>query len=121
MTVFKRKLGNTDKNVKFTGVHLPLELNSYLVLFAAGSDTSKSRLIENQLYQWKEEMEKKMTVSELISVLIEKALITFRNLPSKNKSLSNFLNELQQELIKKGVEKSIVLKIRRGVAHGTSK
>ncbi len=122
MTVFKRKLGNNDKNTKFTGIHIPVELNSYIVLFATASDTSKSKIILDEIYKWQVLMEKKMSIDELVEVLVEKAAQVFdAKIINDKTTIIRFLNAMEKELLKKGVDKKVVIQIRKGVYDATCK
>jgi len=120
MSVFKTKYKDrTEKRtVKFVGVHLPLSLNTYLTLFALAGDTTKSKIILNELTKWMEEMGENMCIDTLCKQLSRNAYETYQE-QKKKKTLVKFLTEMEIELLRKGIPPEIVIKIRKGVRNET--
>lgn len=102
--IFSRKLTSNEKEIKFTGAHLPLKLNAYLTMFSMATDTPKSTIICDSLESWKNTVDTSYSIDNLIKVLGEKAAIRFNLIKAVHKpNISQFVIQLRKELQKKGI------------------
>jgi len=116
--MFSRKKQEGNKDSKFTGAHLPLLLNSYLTLYSLVKETPKSTILLNSLEVWKKEQIKDTPEESLITLIINDIAKSYKPTNSPN-SKTVFLEKVQLELNKKGVEQRVIDLILIGVVNGT--
>ncbi len=107
---------------RFLGVQLTVELNSYLALFSAAEETSKSNVVRELITQWINRF-KKEGVDDACTIIAEKAYGTWLDIPGK-KDWQEFQYQLVEELAKKGIKvdliNRILLILENGTEHKTS-
>jgi hypothetical protein len=109
MAILSRKVLQGEKGTRFTGVHIPRELNSYLALFSLASSKPKSTVLLDSLVEWKSNSEVEMSQDKLILMVVNnvKRSYNFASLKVNGKK-SVFLQDLSVELLRKGLEEGVV-------------
>jgi len=119
MTLFSRKSVTKNGEVKFVGVQIPLQVNSYLTLYALAAAGSKSAIIQEQLELWKEEHEVTESIGSLIEKISTKAIKTFKDKIIQNEtSLKKFLFDVKKELSTKGIDNDSIILILEAIRNG---
>jgi len=116
MTLIPKKISRNNKDVKFVGVHLPLQVNSYLTIYALANSISKSAIILEELKEWKTIQEEIISIDEMLDLIAGKAIGTFKEMKSKPEfHAGKFFNSLNKELETKGIDIVTIEKILKKV------
>jgi len=105
--MFNKKLSQKNEERKFVGANVPLQVSSYLSLYALCMQTSKSGLITEAILLWQERAEK--TTPE--PLLIDSLMIVIKAqfvADTPKKGDSSFVSRLKKELEKKGIENRVI-------------
>jgi len=117
MSLISRKAIKKDKEVKFVGVHVPLQINSYLTLYAYTNRISKSQIINDLLEKWMNT--NGVPIDSLLMELQKEIRTTYQTLKGKGtKSLLQYCGAIRKELLKKGIHPETVEIILKNVVNG---
>jgi len=98
---------------RVVGASLPVEIHSYLTLYALAMSTTKTAVIKKQLEKWINEQKRFVTEEKLITSIVSQIQQQWKGKHKRIPDLEfeRFKELVYQELIEKGVEEDITDKI----------
>ena len=110
---------NPAKEHRLVGVHLPLQVHSFLTLYSLAKGVSKSTLFKSLISKWIVQQKKEESDNDLILEIAQRSSMLWKINKSTNVLLSFtvFKRDIEKELLQKGISetyvKLILTEIRR--------
>jgi len=111
MSVFNRIPKHRRNTFGFIGAYLYLPVHHYLTLYTLAKEVGKAEIIRGLLEDWMKQQRIKETDLSLIRQIVDRIYKQWhlKKLVNPKEELDDFLEEVEQELVDKGIETKYVV------------